>query len=464
MSISSSNIGARMDRVPVTAFHRRLAALIGGGMFFDGFDLFLGASVIAAMAKTGFSDLKLNGYFLTATFVGMTIGSFAAGFIADRYGRRVTYQINLLIFGGASAPAALAPDMHTLIALRFIMGIGLGAEIVVGYATYTEFLPPTMRGRWLGVLALPMQCAIFIGALVGLLIIPNFGWRPMFWIAAAGAGVVWYLRKNVPESPRWLERQGRTAEADAIVRAIEASSPVPLPPIEAPRVPTVLAATSFRNPQILLRLLVGSLTVIVVNVVGFGFLTFVPTFLVKEGNDIVHSLTFSAIMMAGGPTGGLIALLLADRIDRRWGIIVSGVLSAICGCFYPFLGAGALFLACGFLIVATHYWNSVSSLAMFMPELFPTDIRLRATGLCHTAGRIAASIVPICVVYFYARYGIISVIVMMTIAQIIQATAVAALGVEPNAKSLEALENPVAAAETYEQALAPRAANISIKI
>jgi putative MFS transporter len=452
-AISISNVGARLDRLPISGFHRRLGGLIAAGMFFDGFDLFLGASVIAAMAKSGFSNLQLNSYFVTATFIGMTIGAFFSGFIGDRYGRRVTYQLNLLIFGAASVAAALAPDMKFLIGARFIMGIGLGAEIVVGYATYTEFLPPVTRGKWLGLLALPVQCAIFIGALIGLLIIPTFGWRPMFWIAAIGAGVVWFLRKNIPESPRWLEKHGRSSEADAIVRSIEAQSTGPLPhlPISG-SLAVERPPISLLNPQLLLRILVAGTALVVVNVVGFGFLTFVPTFFVKAGNSITTSLSYSAIMMSGGPIGGLIALLITDKVGRRWTIIGSGLLSSLFGCFYPFVGIGFLFLLCGFFIVTTHYVNSVSTVAIYMPELFPTDVRLRATGICHTAARLAAAAVPVPVMYFYSQYGVISVIIMMTTAQLIQAIVVFALGVEPTDQSLEAIEKSVEETEIKQTA------------
>jgi putative MFS transporter len=166
----------------------------------------------------------------------MTIGALVTGFLGDRYGRRFTYQINLLIFGLASLAAAFAPDMTTLIWLRFLMGLGLGAEIVVGYATLAEFVPPKSRGRCLSFMAVLVVSGLPITALLGFLIIPNYGWRPMFAIAGIGALIVWYLRKGLPESPRWLEARGRAGEAEALMRAIEqeAASAGPLPRVPCP--------------------------------------------------------------------------------------------------------------------------------------------------------------------------------------------------------------------------------------
>ena len=131
----------------------------------------------------------------------MTLGALLTGFLGDWFGRRFTYQVNLLIFGLASLAAAFAQDMNQLIACRFVQGLGLGAEIVVGYSTLTEFVPPRTRGRWLAFMAFLTVAGFPVTALLSYLIIPTWGWRPMFVIAGIGSLIVWYLRKRMPESP-----------------------------------------------------------------------------------------------------------------------------------------------------------------------------------------------------------------------------------------------------------------------
>src|ERR1700738_645010 len=215
------NAGARLDRLPISAFHYRIFGLVGAGMFFDGYDLYVAGGVLAALIQSKFSTLPQNLQFISLTFVGMTIGSLVTGFLGDRFGRRFTYQINLLIFGLASLAAAFAQDMNQLIFCRFVQGLGLGAEIVVGYSTLTEFVPPRSRGRWLSFMAFLVVAGFPVTSLLGYLVIPNFGWRPMFVIAGIGSLFVWYLRKNLPESPRWLESEGRFEEAEALMQAIE---------------------------------------------------------------------------------------------------------------------------------------------------------------------------------------------------------------------------------------------------
>src|SRR4051812_11466958 len=279
------NSGARLDRLPISSFHYRIFWLIGAGMFFDGYDLYVGASVLAAAIASKFAILPQLPLFISWTFIGMTIGSVIAGFLGDKYGRRFTYQFNLVVFGLASFAAAAAPDMDWLIAARFVMGLGLGAEIVVGYSTMTEFVPPASRGRWMAFMAFIVVAGFPATSIISTFVIPTWGWRPMFVIAGVGAMIVWYLRKNLPESPRWLESNGRTAEAEALMQKIEAEAANgrPLPP---PAVATPVPAVSFGalfSPALLPRLIVGSVVLIVINTLIFGFVNWLPTFFGQQG-------------------------------------------------------------------------------------------------------------------------------------------------------------------------------------
>ena len=174
------NAGARLDRLPVSSFHWRILGLIGAGMFLDAFDIYLQGGVLGALVSSGWSTAAMNANFISTTFAGMVVGAWLAGVWGDRFGRRFSYQMNLLVFGTASLAGALAPTMLWLTVARFFMGIGLGAEIVVGYVLLSEFVPPGSRGRWGTGLAVITNSALFFSALIGRFVIPNFGWRWMF--------------------------------------------------------------------------------------------------------------------------------------------------------------------------------------------------------------------------------------------------------------------------------------------
>ena len=441
------NAGARLDRLPISRFHHRVFWLVGAGMFFDGYDLYVAGPVLAATISTAFSSLAQNLQFISVTFVGMTIGAFITGFLGDRFGRRFTYQVNLLIFGLASLAAAFAQNMEQLIACRFVQGLGLGAEIVVGYSTLTEFVPPRSRGRWLAFMAFLVVSGLPVTTLLGNLIIPNFGWRPMFVIAGVGALIVWYLRKSLPESPRWLEANGRTEEAQAILQSIEqeaaAAGPLPLPASPVP-VPT-FNLSSLLEGDLLRRMLVGSWVLITVNTLIFGFVTWIPQFFVTQGVSVARSLAYTLVIVIGSPIGCAIGALSADALGRRPTIIGASMASIIFGSLYPFAPAPVLLLIVGFLLIVAIYVQVAVLFGVYTPELFPTEVRLRANGICNTFGRAATIVSPFIVIALFQTYGIVGVLALMALLLVIQIIAVWGWGVEPRAKPLEVLELPSAA-------------------
>jgi MFS transporter, putative metabolite:H+ symporter len=433
------NAGGRLDRLPITAFHHRIFWLVGAGMFFDGYDLYVGTNVLPAVLQSHFSTPPLNADFISKTFLGMTIGALVTGFLGDRCGRRFTYQINLAIFGLASLAAAVAPDMATLNWLRLVMGLGLGAEIVVGYSTLTEFVPPQSRGRWLSFMAFLVVSGLPVTALLGYLIIPAWGWRPMFVIAGIGALVVWWLRKNLPESPRWLESQGRTAEAEAILEAIEKEAPGPLPaPAFAKAAPTDFGALA--RPPLLQRMIVGCWVLITVNTLIFGFVTWLPQFFVQQGLTITRSFEYTLVLAVASPAGCALGAVCADSIGRRMSIIGASIATIVLGAIYAtFTGATAPapVLGVGFLLVLAIYVQVAILFGVYTPELFPTEVRLRANGICNTLGRAATIVSPFIVLTLVTRYGMPGVLGLMIGLVIVQIVVVWTWGVESRQRGLE---------------------------
>ena len=443
------NAGARLDRLPISSFHRRIMWLIGIGMFFDGFDIYVAATVLGAMLKSGFSTMSQNAQFVSVTFIGMMLGSFLTGFLGDRYGRRFTYQANLAIFGLASVAAALAPSIRLLIFLRFIMGVGLGAENVVGYSTMTEFVPPRARGKWLGGMSIFVVSGLPVTALLGMLVIPRYGWRAMFLLGGMGAMVVWYLRKALPESPRWLESVGRIEEAEALLRGIESEvslrhGPLP-PPATAPSANPSRSLTSLFSPLLLPRMVVGAVTLIVINTLIYGFVTWLPTFFVQEGRSIAISFAYALVMSIGAPIGSAIGAFTADLWGRKPTIIGASSLTIFIGSFYPFIKDTVVLQIAGFLLMIPIYILVTLLFAIYIPELFPTEVRLRASGICNTFGRGATIVTPFIVVALFRSYGIGGVLSLMIGLLIVQIIAVLTLGIEPKDRPLEEIESAAAA-------------------
>ncbi len=441
----SVNAGARLDRLPLSAFHRRIVTLIAIGMFFDGYDVYVAATVLGATLKSGFSTLAQNAQFVSVTFMGMMIGSFLTGFLGDRYGRRFTYQANLMIFGLASLAAAFAPNMPWLIALRGVMGIGLGAELVAGYAALTEFLPPQARGKWSGILNAAVVTSLPVSALASTLLIPRIGWRIMFVIGGIGALIVWYLRKAMPESPRWLESIGRAEEAETILLRIEIEvtrQGVVLPePAPTTAVGTMRGVGTLFQPPLLSRTMVGFLTLIVENTLIYGFVSWLPTFFVQQGLSIATSFKFSFLMSMGAPVGAAIAAVSADSLGRKPAILGASFSAIVFGGIYPFMRDPVLLPLVGFLLVVSIYVLVAMLFAIYIPELFPTDLRMRAAGLCNTVGRTATIFTPFLVVLLLRKYGVAGVTCLMIGMLIVQIVVVHFFGLEPRRRRLEELES-----------------------
>ena len=437
---SSVNAGARLDRLPISSFHYRIFWLVGAGMFFDGYDLYVAGGVLAATIQTKFSTLPQNLQFLSLTFVGMTLGSLITGFVGDHMGRRFTYQINLLIFGLASLAAAFAPNMGWLILCRFIQGLGLGAEIVVGYSTMTEFVPPQTRGRWLALMAFIVVAGFPVTAILGYLIIPHWGWRPMFIIAGIGSLIVWYLRKNLPESPRWLESKGRDAEAEALMTSIEKEAAGPLP-APAPAQPVVqVSAADMLRPPLLQRMVVGSWVLITINTLIFGFVIFLPQFFLRQGLTITNSLAYTLVLSGASLIGCALGAWSSDAIGRRASIIGSSIVTIVFGYVYARFNAASdpsIVLTVGFVLIVAIYVQTALLFGVYTPELFPTEIRLRANGICNTLGRAATVVSPFVVGFLMVHYQLPGVLWLMIGLLAVQILVVWAWGVEPAKRGLE---------------------------
>ncbi len=316
-----------------------------------------------------------------------------------------------------------------------------------GYSTVTEFVPPRSRGRWLAFMAFIVVAGFPVTSLLGYLIIPNFGWRPMFVIAGIGSLIVWYLRKNLPESPRWLEAQGRTGEAEALMQAIEteaaAGAALPAP---APAVATVpVSAMAMARPPLLQRMIVGCWVLISINTLIFGFVIFLPQFFLRQGVTITNSLGYTVVLSAASLVGCAIGAYTADFIGRRWSIIGASVVTIVAGYIYARFSAqsdATEILLVGFVLIAAIYVQTAILYGVYTPELFPTEIRLRANGICNMFGRGATVASPFIIGYLMTNYQLPGVIWLMIGLVLVQIVVVWAWGVEPNQRSLEAVEQP----------------------
>lgn len=429
------NAGPRLDRLPLGKFHYRILALISCGGILDTFDIYLAGGVLAAMQHEGFATLSQSAVFLSLTFFGMLIGAATAGHLGDRFGRRFSYQFNLILFGAASLLAAVAPNMLLVMACRFVMGIGLGAELIVASGTLGEFIPPTYRGRWASVMGLVTSAGLLLATAVGYFVIPTFGWRYMFAIAGAGAVLILIMRKQLPESPRWLESVGRCQDAEKTLCLIEAEierQHGALPEAtthSAPPLPKAPLSELF-SPLLRGRLIAAATTAIAVNVAVYGFVLWLPVYLSQQGQSVTQSLGLATLMSFGSVVGSAVGVAIADRVSRRWSIVATAGLIVLFGVMHVSAHGEAMVALTGFTLVCSIYLLSNQGMYSYIPELFPTAFRLRGVGAAGVCARTTSIAMPYLSVFLFDRFGMIGVISMINLALLIMALAIIFLGVE----------------------------------
>jgi putative MFS transporter len=295
----------------------------------------------------------------------------------------------------------------------------------------------------LGLLALIGGSGVFITSVVATIVIPWLGWRPMFVIGGIGTLWVWWMRRHLPESPRWLERVGRNAEAEQILRAIEneagITEPLPIGRQSREKEPHWVPISALFSRTVIRRTMLA----IIVNVIclfgSYSLTGWMPTFFVKQGMSVTHSLGFNAAMMGGWIAGPLFLAYISDRIGRRSAIMLFGAVCACLGTIYPFLSSPIAIVLCGFLLV--------SAVAIFLtlglgttPELFPTEYRFRGGGVAQMIGRLGLSGSPFIVLALFNRFGITGVVGAIAGAYLFVALLMLVAGIETNQQSLEALE------------------------
>ena len=446
---ASSPIAARIERLPLGKFHRRFITLVSLGNFFDLYDIFLVASIGAALQQFGFLSLKQFSFSVASGFLGMFFGTIFFGMGSDRVGRRVSFITLLLIYSVFTLAGAFAPSAVWLIAMRFFAGVGIGAEIVVVDTYVTEIVPSYARGRYVAITQVAGFCAVPVAAILSRVLVPTHflmaGWRWVMVIGASGALLTWWFRRRLPESPRWLESRGRVAEADAMMQSLEAESfsARPKQNAETAELPAAGAPTEqgtfaelWRPPY--LRRTVMLVLFQTLQTIGFyGFGNWAPTFLLKRGFSLLHSLEYTMLIALVSPVGPILCAWTSDRLERKWTIVVLALLVAAFGLGFGNASTPAAVVAFGALLTLCNYWFSAAFHA-FQAELFPTRIRATGVGFTYSWSRLSAAFSSL-LIGTVLLHGVPAVFALLAAAMTAVAVIVAALGPRTNRVALEEL-------------------------
>jgi len=392
----------RLDALPWTRRHTRILGGSGIGWALDAMDVGLISFVIAQLAVVWKTDAGQLGFVASAGFLGMAIGASVGGLLADRLGRRQVFALTLLIYGVFTGLSALSLSVGALIALRFLVGLGLGAELPVASTLMSEFAPARIRGRIIVILESFWAVGWTAAAVIGYFIIPtsNDGWR---WALALGAvPAVWaiFVRLRLPESVRFLEGKGRHAEAEKIVAGLEEAAGVATPPpaaeVPEPAVASERPIATIFGARLRRRTISLWLVWFCVNFAYYGAFIWLPTLLVAQGFSLVRSFEYTLIITIAQLPGYAASAWLVEKWGRRVTLAVFLAGSAVSAGFFGTADSVATILVFGALLSFFNLgaWGALYAVT---PELYPTRVRGTGAGWAAGFGRLASIIAPLCV-------------------------------------------------------------------
>jgi len=432
--VQSSNAANRLDRLPISRFHKVTLVAISFAYFFEFADINTFAVTVPKLIKLWGVTINQVAYVTSLSFVGMFIGSLVAGWLADRWGRKKALVGTTLWFALFSFASVFAWDILSLGVLRVLTSAGLAAMTVVAVVYLNEIFPAAVRGKYQAYALVIGICGTPATNLIASAVVPltDWSWRLVYLWGSLGILLLVFAR-FLKESPRWYESKGEYDKADAVLSEIEAQVaaekgplPVPGPPVavakqtKAPL--SLLLQKKYLAPTILLSVLWVTQTI------GFfGYSSWAPTLLVQEGLSVEKSLFYVALTTVGAPLGCFLASLVTDRFERKWLLVVFGATIALCGLFYGLTFNPILIVVFGFLV--NFFERGYTALAYaYSPEVFDTRARSLGTAISYGLGRLSNAAGPLIIAALYTRSGYQSVFYFIAGTWLVGAIALAVFG------------------------------------
>lgn len=464
-------VARRLDRLPLGRFHRRVVVASGLGWAFDAMDVGLLSFAIVAIAKEWQLTPNERGLVAAIGFAGMFVGALLSGVFADRFGRKPIFQVTLLVYALATGLSGLAWGLGALLAIRFLVGLGVGGELPVASTLVSELSPARHRGRLIVLLESFWAYGWILAAVIGFFVVPRagFGWRWAFFLGALPALYVAILRRAVPESPRWLAGVGRRDEAAATLAAIERESGVvpggAVPevadaPGEAAGVPfarrfAALWSADYRRRTVVLWLLWFGIVYSY-----YGVFTWLPSLLTARGFNLNAAFGHVLIITLAQVPGYFSAAWLVERWGRKPTLVAyllgsagaawllgnadSGApLEATRGALAA-LGLGwdarTVAILCAGSLLSFFNLGAWGVVYTYTPEQYPTAMRGTGAGSAAAFGRLGAIAGPYLVPWLLGgRLTQAGVFAMFMVVFLVVAVVVWAFGEETRGRGLEQL-------------------------
>ncbi|MEA2280444.1 MAG: transporter, putative metabolite:H+ symporter [Solirubrobacteraceae bacterium] len=444
----------RLDRLPVSRWLTRVMAILFLGWLMESYDVGLIGSVLPSLSAVFHLNTGLESVAAIASAVGIVLGIVPAGRLADRCGRKRVMVAGTVVYAVLTFLTGLAPDIAVLIVLRVLAGIAMGAVFPLPYAYAAELCPPSIRGRFTGIADSFLSVGYFLSPLLSLALIPSVaddtGWRVMFFLGGLPVIFAFLVWKYVPESPRWYEARNRIADAERVLKEIEArveaelGRPLPPPPTVRPvaeagtdsSIRTLFGRRYLRRSATLWTTFGG------IFFVFYSIQTFMPTVVTSMGFTLTSAFAFTAAIVGASVPGKLLEAWLVERWGRRRVIITFGAVAAVAAFAFGFTRGAVAVLLVG-CVMSFFGIGADPAVKVYTAESYPTAIRATGTAVTEGVGRLLSGVIgPSLVPLLLAAGGVVAVYTLVGGVALVAVATVAVFGEETMGRSLEAITPP----------------------
>jgi len=374
----------------------------------------------------------------TVFFIGMLIGAFVFGRLADRIGRRPVLLMAVVIDACFGVASAFAPDFTWLLVLRFMTGIGVGATLPVDYTMMAEFLPSDRRGRWLVLLESFWAIGTILLAVLALYAVSwgNDAWRVIFFVTGLPALIGLVLRWYVPESPMFLNRSGKSEQARAVLQRVartngrDVTIPALQPDVPARTTILLLFKGKLRRRSIALFVAWG-----LISVAYYGVFVYLPVKLSAEGFGFMRGQEFLILLALVQLPGFALSAYGVEQWGRKPTLVGFLLLSAA-GCLCYSLGSAPAVVIGSTLLMSFALLGTWGALYAFTPEVYPTNLRASGMGMAGAVARFGGLFAPMIITPVMATQFTLSLL-MLSGFLLVGAVAILCVDLESRNRALE---------------------------
>ena len=384
-----------VDQIGMGRFQRKLLILCGMGWAADAMEVLLIAFAVPAIAEEWGLSAAQKGLLSTAIFIGMLAGAWVWGRVSDLIGRKTGFISTVAIDSVFGLLSAFSPNFIVLMILRGLTGFGVGGTLPVDYSIFAEYLPSKKRGRYLVLLESFWAIGTIIAAGLAWLVVPTLGWRWLLAISAIPGVIIFFFRRNVPESPRYLLVKGDTEAAKAVVEQVAFENGVDLgafelAPLEAKSDNKI---SQLWNPQLRRTTLVLWSIWFLISLGYYGVFTWLPSYFRASGMTLLPVYQNTFILALAQLPGYFSAAFLVEKWGRKktlaFYLVASGIFT------YLFAMANSIQFIVGMGIWMSFFaLGAWGALYAYTPEAYPTNIRGTGMGAASGMTRISGAIAP----------------------------------------------------------------------